>query len=208
MIASAYIVGLTGGIGSGKSTVAELFADRGVALIDTDALAHALTAVDGIAIDAIRTEMGAAFIANDGALDRVAARTSVFADANLKRKLEAILHPLIHTEVENALRSVAVQKAPYVMLIVPLLFETQTYRERIHTTLLVDCPVATQLARVQRRSGLPADEIERIVRAQLPRALRLQLAHDLISNGKMVETLSEQVDPIHQRYLQNATTLK
>ena len=208
MIESAYIVGLTGGIGSGKTTVAALFADRGVALIDTDTLAHALTGVDGIAIDAIRTELGDAFIANDGALDRVAARNSVFADANLKRKLEGILHPLIHKAVENALRSVAVQKAPYVMLIVPLLFETQTYRERIHTTLLVDCPVATQLARVQRRSGLTSDDIERIVRAQLPRALRLQLAHDLIWNGKMVDALSEQVEPIHQQYLQNATTQK
>ena len=208
MIEGAYIVGLTGGIGSGKSTVAVLFADRGVALIDADALAHALTAVNGIAIDAIRTEMGAAFIANDGSLDRVATRTSVFADANLKRKLEAILHPLIHREVENALRSVAVQKAPYVMLIVPLLLETHTYRERIHTTLLVDCPVGTQLARVQRRTGLPSDEIERIVRAQLPRALRLQLANDLVSNEKMVEALPEQVELLHQQYLKNATTLK
>ena len=208
MIESAYIVGLTGGIGSGKSTVAALFADLGVALIDTDALAHALTAVNGIAIDAIRTEMGAAFIANDGALDRVAARTSVFADANLKRKLEAILHPLIHREVENALRSVEIQKAPYVMLIVPLLFETHTYRKRIHTTLLVDCPVATQLERVKRRSGLTADEIERIVCTQLPRALRLQLAHDLVSNEKMVETLSEQVELLHQQYLKIATSPK
>lgn len=208
MIESAYIVGLTGGIGSGKSTVAALFADLGVALIDTDALAHALTAVNGIAIDAIRTEMGAAFIANDGALDRVAARTSVFADANLKRKLEAILHPLIHREVENALRSIAVQKAPYVMLIVPLLFETHTYRERIQTTLLVDCPVATQLERVKRRSGLTADEIERIVCTQLPRALRLQLAHDLVSNEKMVEAISEQVELLHQQYLKNATSPK
>lgn len=208
MIESAYIVGLTGGIGSGKSTVAALFADLGVALIDTDALAHALTAVNGIAIDAIRTEMGAAFIANDGALDRVAARTSVFADANLKRKLEAILHPLIHREVENALRSIAVQKAPYVMLIVPLLFETHTYRERIQTTLLVDCPVATQLERVKRRSGLTADEIKRIVCTQLPRALRLQLAHDLVSNEKMVEAISEQVELLHRQYLKNATSPK
>ena len=208
MIESAYIVGLTGGIGSGKSTVAALFADLGVALIDTDALAHALTAVNGIAIDAIRTEMGAAFIANDGALDRVAARTSVFADANLKRKLEAILHPLIYREVENALRSDAVQKAPYVMLIAPLLFETHTYRERIHTTLLVDCPVATQLERVKWRSGLTTDDIERIVCAQLPRALRLQLAHDLVSNEKMVEAISEQVELLHQQYLKNATSPK
>ena len=208
MIESAYIVGLTGGIGSGKSTVAALFAELGVALIDTDALAHALTAVNGIAIDAIRTEMGAAFIANDGALDRVAARTSVFADANLKRKLEAILHPLIHREVENALRSIAVQKAPYVMLIVPLLFETHTYRERIQTTLLVDCPVATQLERVKRRSGLTADEIKRIVCTQLPRALRLQLAHDLVSNEKMVEAISEQVELLHRQYLKNATSPK
>ena len=208
MIESAYIVGLTGGIGSGKSTVAALFADLGVALIDTDALAHALTAVNGIAIDAIRTEMGAAFIANDGALNRDAARTSVFADANLKRKLEAILHPLIHREVENALRTVEIQKAPYVMLIVPLLFETHTYRERIHTTLLVDCPVATQLERVRRRSGLTADEVERIVCTQLHRALRLQLAHDLVSNERMAEALSEQVQLLHQQYLKNATSPK
>ena len=208
MIEGAYIVGLTGGIGSGKSTVAALFADLGVALIDTDALAHALTAVNGIAIDAIRTEMGAAFIANDGALNRDAARTSVFADANLRRKLEAILHPLIQREVENALRSVEIKNAAYVMLIVPLLFETHTYRERIHTTLLVDCPVATQLERVRRRSGLTADEVERIVCTQLPRALRLQLAHDLVSNERMGEALSEQVELLHQQYLKNATSPK
>lgn len=204
----AYIVGLTGGIGSGKSTVADFFAKFGVALIDTDAIAQALTAVDGLAIDQIRTGMGAAYIAKDGSLDRGETRTRVFADENLKRKLEAILHPLIREEVETALCTNPVLIAPYVLLVVPLLFESFSYRARIHSTLLVDCPVATQLERVKRRSSIATDEILDIVRAQLPRAMRLQLADNLIWNGKTLGALSEQVEPIHRQYLQNATSLK
>lgn len=205
---STYIVGLTGGIGSGKSTVADLFAAFGVAVIDTDAIAHTLTAAEGLAIDQIRTGLGAAFIAQDGSVDRGVTRKRVFADAKLKRKLEAILHPLIREEVETALRTDAALVAPYVLLVVPLLFETFPYRARIHSTLLVDCPVATQLERVKRRSGLATDEILGIVCAQLPRAMRLQLADDVIWNDKALGALFEQVQPIHQQYLQKATTLK
>lgn len=208
MADEAYIVGLTGGIGSGKSTVADLFGTLGVPVIDTDAIARALTGVEGYANPVIRRGMGAEFIARDGSLDRAVTRDRVFADAGAKRKLEAILHPLIHAEVELALRSDAVQNAPYAILVVPLLFETLTYRKRTRSTLLIDCPVATQAERVKRRSGLDADEIDRIVNAQLPRAVRLQLADELIWNGKMADTLCGQIERLHVGYIHSAMTSK
>ena len=204
MARTGYIVGLTGGIGSGKSTVAGILSTMGIALVDTDAIAHALTAREGRAIAAIRARMGAEFIADDGSLDRAATRRDVFADPNVKLQLEAILHPLIREEVEIALRSEQVLKAPYAILIVPLFFETLAYRDITHRTLLIDCPVATQMARVGQRSGFAAEETARIVNSQLPRAMRLQLADDLIWNGESAARLSVQVAPLHLRYLLNA----
>ena len=201
-----YIVGVTGGIGSGKTTVANLFSTLGVALVDTDAIAHALTAPDGRAIAAIRSQMGKEFIGNDGALDRAAARGRVFADANVKLQLEAILHPLIREEVDNALRADAVSRAPYAMLVVPLLFESLTYRDGANETLLIDCPVATQLERVKLRPGLNADEAARIVAAQLPRAVRLQLADNVVWNRDTAATLWPQIEPLHLHYVQNASS--
>ena len=201
-----YIVGVTGGIGSGKTTVANLFSTLGVALVDTDAIAHALTAPDGRAIAAIRSQMGKEFIGNDGALDRAAARGRVFADANVKLQLEAILHPLIREEVDNALRADAVSRAPYAMLVVPLLFESLTYRDGTNETLLIDCPVATQLERVKLRPGLNADEAARIVAAQLPRAVRLQLADNVVWNRDTAATLWPQIEPLHLHYVQNASS--
>lgn len=208
MAVDVYIVGLTGGIGSGKSTVADLFGTLGVAIVDTDAIARVLTGVEGRANPAIRIGMGAEFIAGDGSLDRALTRDRVFADAGAKRKLEAILHPLIHAEVEMALHSEPVQNASYAILVVPLLFETLTYRKRTQSTLLIDCPIATQVERVKRRSGLDADEIDRIVNAQLPRVVRLQLADNLIWNGKMTGSLREQIERLHVGYIQSAATSK
>ena len=204
MAISGYIVGLTGGIGSGKSTVAECFSSLGVAVVDTDAIAHALTARDGRAIAAIRARLGGQFIAADGALDRGVTRERVFADANVKRQLEAILHPMIQEEVQAALQSDRVKKAPYAMLEVPLLFESPVYRDRIDATLLVDCPVATQLERVRLRSGLGADATTRIIDAQIPRAIRLQLADDVVWNGSGADKLPIQIELIHARYARNA----
>ena len=204
----AYIVGLTGGIGSGKSTVAEVFKTLGAALVDTDAIAHRLTASGGRAIDVIRAEMGEQFIAADGSLDRAETRAQVFADGSVKRVLESILHPLIRKDVETALASDPVQGAPYAILVVPLLFDSLTYRNRSHTTVLVDCPIATQSERVISRSGLGAGETARIINSQLPRAFRLQLADDLIWNGDVLETLRSKIEPLHRRYLQNARSLK
>ena len=202
-----YIVGVTGGIGSGKSTVANLFATLGVALIDTDAIAHALTAPEGSAIGAIRSRLGKEFIGHDGALDRAVTRTQVFADANVKFQLEAILHPLIREQVDSALRADAVLHAPYAMLVVPLLFESLTYRGRVDETLLIDCPVAMQLERVNLRSGLNADETARIIAAQLPRAIRLQLANKVIWNGDTTAALWPQIDRLHLHYVQNAANV-
>ena len=197
-----FIVGLTGGIGSGKSTVASLFSALGAATVDTDTIAHALTTRHGRAIEAIRALMGADLISPDGSLDRRATRQRVFSDKAAKSQLESILHPLIREEVEAALGAPAVRLAPYTLLVVPLLFETSTYRASARTTLLVDCAVSTQLERVQRRSGLGVDEAMRIVAAQLPRAAKLQLADDVIWNGEGMATLGVQTDRIHRHYVQ------
>ena len=204
MRSHGYIVGLTGGIGSGKSTAAEIFSSLGVELVDTDVIAHALTAARGRAIPAIRTRLGSQFIAGDGALDRAVTRERVFADTKVKLELETILHPLIHEEAEIALCSEPVRAAPYAMLVVPLLFETLTYRLRTARTLLIDCPIAAQIERVQRRSGLNESATSRIVDAQLPRGVRLQLADDVIWNGNGMDALSSQVASLHLRYVENA----
>lgn len=208
MAINGYIIGLTGGIGSGKSTVAEFFAKLGVAVVDTDAIAHELTSRDGRAMATIRARLGAEFIAGDGALDRAGTRERVFADAGVKLQLEAILHPLIHEEVQLALRSDEVKSAPYGLLVVPLLFDSLSYRDLTDATLLVDCPVAVQLERVGRRSGLTAEITARIVNAQLPRALRLQLADDVIWNGRGADELLSQIEQLHTSYTQNANQLR
>ncbi len=199
-----YIVGLTGGIGSGKSTVAALFAKLGVARVDTDAIAHALTASGGRAMGIIRTRLGTQFIATDGALDRVVTRNRVFADTKVKAELEAILHPLIQEEVDIALGDDRLRQATYTLLEVPLLFEASAYRHRTHKTLLIDCPVASQTERTQSRTGLNGDIAKRIIDAQIPRAVRLQLADDVIWNGDAIESLGHQVEMLNAKYIQNA----
>jgi dephospho-CoA kinase len=201
---NGYVVGLTGGIGSGKTTVADLFSSLGAALVDTDAIAHRLTASDGRAMAAIGAQMGSQFVAQDGSLDRDATRARAFSDPKVKLALEAILHPLIREDVEAALGSDHVRRAPYAMLIVPLLFEALTYRRRTHATLLVDCAVVTQFARVKHRSGLEESETARIVDSQIPRAVRLQLADYVVWNGDVLGGLPSQIEPLHRRFIQSA----
>ena len=204
MATNGYIVGVTGGIGSGKTTVSNFFSTLGAALIDTDAVAHALTAVGGGAIGAIQSDLGPQFITAEGSLDRVITRNRVFADTGVKRQLESILHPLIHDQVAIALNSDRVRDAPYAMLVVPLLFETLGYRDQVVETLLVDCPVSKQFERVNGRPGLTESMTARIVDAQLLRAARLQLADDVIWNGGGTEALWPQVRRLHARYVKNA----
>lgn len=195
-----YVVGLTGGIGSGKSAVADLFADRGIAVVDTDAIAHALTAPGGAAMAAIRAEFGDAAAGADGALDRAAMRAIVFNDPSARKRLEAILHPLIRDESERLLAAAAT-RAPYAILMVPLLVESGSYRKRVNRVAVVDCSEATQVARVMKRNGLARDEVARILAAQASRAERLAAADDVIDNDGDIGALPPQIERLHQQYL-------
>lgn len=198
-----FIVGLTGGIGSGKSTVADLFVSYGAALVDTDAIAHELTAPGGAAIPALAAAFGATVLRTDGALDRAAMRQQVFSDAGAKTRLEGILHPMIRAESE---RRCAVVKAPYVILAVPLLIESGSYRNRCDRILVVDCSEATQVARVMARNALVEQEVRAIMAAQIARATRLAAADDVIDNDGSPEALPAQVQKLHQSYLAAAMT--
>jgi len=196
--AVTWVVGLTGGIGSGKSAAADLFAAHGVAVIDTDAIAHELTAPGGAAMPAIRAGFGDAVVAADGALDRAAMRAIVFTDPAAKKRLEAILHPLIRSESERCITAAA---APYVILMVPLLVESGSYRERVNRVAVVDCREETQIARVMSRNGLARAEIERILAAQATRAERLAVADDIIDNDGDIAALPPRIDRLHGEYL-------
>ena len=197
----SFIVGLTGGIGSGKSTVAELFAERGAALVDADVIAHALTAPQGAAMAAIAATFGDGVLQTDGALDRTAMRNLVFSDRSAKARLEAILHPLIR-EQSRALCAAATQ--PYVLLVVPLLVETGGYRERTDRVLVVDCDEAVQIARVMARSGLAVEAVKAIMATQIPRLERRAVADDLVQNDGEFDALLPQVEVLHRYYLELA----
>ena len=197
----ALLVGLTGGIGSGKTTVADLFGALGVPLIDTDLIAHALTAPGGAAMAAIAREFGDAVIAADGRLERAAMRALAFADPDARRRLESILHPMIREETQ---RRIAAAQGPYAIVVVPLLVESGTWRRWVDRVLVVDCPVEVQVARVIRRSGLAPSQVEAIIAAQASRAQRLAAADDVLDNGGEADALPDQVRALHERYLRLA----
>lgn len=192
-----FSVGLTGGIGSGKSTVAELFAGHGAAIIDTDQIAHDLSAPGGAAIDAIRAEFGAAFLLSNGAMDRARMRDHVFSIPAAKLALEAILHPLIRREVEHAAQRA---QGSYRMFVVPLLVESPRWRSRVSRILVVDCPESLQLTRVMQRSSLSAAQVEAIMATQVSRAERKAAADDLIENDATPVQLIAQVARLHGLY--------
>ena len=199
---SDFVVGLTGGIGSGKSTVADLFVAQGAALVDTDAIAHELTAPGGIAMPALLAEFGPELATATGALDRAAMRRLVFADATAKVRLEAILHPLIRQVSGQRCQAAT---TPYVVLAVPLLVESGNYRQRCDRIVVVDCPESLQIERVMARNGLAAAEVEAIMAAQASRAPRLAVADDVVLNTAGRDSLSAQVAVLHQKYLALAT---
>jgi dephospho-CoA kinase len=215
------VVGLTGGIGSGKSTVADCFAAQGVPVIDTDVIARELTAPGGAALDAIRATFGAAVMQEDGTLDRAALRRQVFADTPARRRLEAILHPLIRQRVEQTLATLT---APYVVIVIPLLVQRQDrpegerlaayplrvesggYRDVLDRVLVVDCPEDLQIVRVMARSGFSRDEVTAILAAQASRAERLAVADDVIRNTASPEALCAEAAILHQRYRELAAS--
>ena len=200
-VADIFRVGVTGGIGSGKSTVADRFVSLGATLIDTDAIAHRLTAPGGAAIDPIREHFGAAMIAADGRLDRAAMRAHVFSHPEARQTLEAILHPMIRSVSRQEVTAAARAGADYALLAIPLLVESGRSRHGIERVLVVDCPEKVQVARVMKRSGLAREEVEAIMRAQASREQRLAAADDVIDNGGDVALLDTQVRRLHVDYV-------
>jgi len=178
--ADPYLVGLTGGIGSGKSEVAAAFAARGVDVLDADEIAHAISKRGEAGHRAVVESLGREFLRADGELDRAALRRRAFDDPTFRRDLEHLLHPLIAARLEDAIGDF---RGPYGLLVVPLLLERGGLRKRVSRVLVVDCPEQEQIRRVQLRSGLAADEVRRIMATQLPRGERLAGADDVLDNS-------------------------
>ena len=197
-----FSIGLTGGIGSGKSLVADLFQARGVSVIDTDQIAHALTKPDGLAMPAIRAEFGAAYIAADGSLNRGAMREHVFTTPSARLALEAILHPMIATQTRLAADEA---RGAYLMFVVPLLVESGKWRTRVDRILVVDCNESLQCERVMRRNHLTEKQVADIMQAQATRAERQAAADDIITNESDLGALESQVDELHNLYLSLST---
>ena len=201
---SRFIVGLTGGVGSGKSTVADFFVAKGIALVDADAIAHELTGPGGGAMPALVAEFGPAVANAQGALDRAAMRQLAFADIGAKIRLEGILHPLIRQiSAERCQAAVS----PYVILAVPLLVESGGYRQRCQQIIVVDCPESLQIERVMARSGLAVDAVKAIMAAQASRSQRLAVADDVVMNDGGLEEIAAQIEILHQKYLRLSTEI-
>jgi len=195
--ARTYLVGLTGGIGSGKSEVAAAFAARGADVLDADDIAHAISRRGEAGHRAVAQSLGPAFVGADGELDRAALRRRAFDDPAFRRELEQLLHPLIATRLDDAIDRLS---GPYGVLVVPLLLERGGLKERVARILVVDCPEQEQVRRVQLRSGLAADDVRKIMATQLSRAERLAAADDVIDNSGSPDALAPQVERLDRLY--------
>ncbi len=193
-----FVVGLTGGIGSGKSAAAEEFGRLGATVVDADAIAHELTRAGGAAIGQVRSLFGDEYIDAEGAMNRAKVRALVFRDPAARKTLEELLHPMIRSESE---RRIAAASGPYVIHVVPLLVESPAYRQRVARVLVVDCPESIQVERVRRRSSLSEVEARRVIEAQSKREDRLAAADDVIDNSGSIAALHKQVRELHARYL-------
>ena len=196
------LIGLTGGIGSGKTAVSDLLAKLGAGIVDTDLIAHQITAPHGAAIALIENQFGSDFIAADGALNRDKMRSLVFAKPEARKSLEAITHPLIRQETIRQALSLSKEGSPYLVFVVPLLIESGSWTELIDRLVLVDCPEETQIQRVMQRSNLPREEVERILAAQAGREERLKHADIVIENQGSLKELEVEVQNLHQKILQ------
>jgi dephospho-CoA kinase len=194
----AFAVGLTGGIGSGKSTVAVMFATQGADVVDADEISRRLTAPAQPAVTEIARKFGSQFVGADGEFDRTRMRSLIFSNPAARKDLEAILHPLIRQE---SMRQLHQSKSPYVVMVVPLLFESGAYRDMVNRILVVDCEPETQVRRVMERSQLSRNEVLSIIASQISRERRLSGADDIIHNEDGLEALGTQVLALHRRYL-------
>ena len=196
------LIGLTGGIGSGKTVVSKLLAQLGAGIVDTDLIAHHITGPGGSAIPLIREQFGSEYIGDDGALDRAKMRTIVFENPESRKLLEAVTHPLIRQEtIKQALQS-AQDGALYLVFVVPLLIESGAWKGLIDHLVVMDCPKETQIERVMQRSNLSRLEIERILAAQDSREERLSQADTVIKNQRRLEDLELEVQSLHQKIQQ------
>jgi len=194
---------LTGGIGSGKSVAGASFEKLGIPVIDSDAIAHQITAPNGAAIPQIQTLFGSDYLTAEGALDRAKMRTLVFNDPQALKQLEAITHPLIR-ELSEAVALKAIESnPPYIIFMIPLLFESPGWQNRFHKIIVVDCSIDLQIKRVTLRNQLQQELIEKIIATQTPRPMRLQYADYVIENNDTLEALEEQVNLTHQKILKN-----
>ncbi len=195
-----YKVGLTGGIGCGKTTVSNLFKQLSVPVIDADEIAHALVIPGGGALTQISQQFGKAYILPDGNLDRSKLRGTIFNDVEKKSQLENIMHPLIYEEIEQQLSELS---SPYAILSIPLLLETKM-QSIVDHTLVIDCPMEVQINRVKLRDKLSAAQITAIIHSQVSRSERLAQADSIIDNSQEQPKLSQQVKHLHEQYLKQA----
>ena len=195
------LIGLTGGIGSGKTAVSNLLEKLGAGIVDTDRIAHQITASNGAAIPSIQQQFGSDFITADGALDRDKMRSLVFVNPEARKSLEAITHPLIREETARQAFQLSKSGVPYLIFVVPLLIESGSWLELIDRLIVVDCPEELQVARVMQRSNLPREEVEKILAAQVSRSERLKHADMVIENQGSLEDLAEKVQNLHQKIL-------
>ena len=191
------VVGLTGGIGSGKSSASEVFIELGIDVVDTDQIAHELTQSGGAAIPRIRDMFGDTYITSEGALDRKKMRELVFDDNTQRARLEALLHPLILAETVSRIDQC---RSPYVIVAIPLLFETGDYDHLIQRVLVIDCEENLQIARTIARSKLSVKDVKAIMASQVSRQQRLAKADDIIVNNKDIDHLRIQIAQLHQKY--------
>ena len=195
-------VGLTGGIGSGKTAVSDQLAQLGAGVVDTDLIAHQLTATNGVAIPFIQKQFGAGFIDPGGALDRAKMRKLVFADPDARKALEAITHPLIREETIRQAKQLIEERVSYLVFVVPLLIESGNWLSLLDYLVVVDCPEEVQIKRVMHRSKLSRTEVERILKAQTNRHERIAHADIVIENQGSLDNLQAEVLKLHQKILQ------
>ncbi len=194
-----YVIGMTGGIGSGKTEVARIFAEYGIPIVDVDSISRDLTTTGKPVLRDIAKTFGAEVLNSDGSLNRSMLRQKIFADETARKKLEAILHPAIYDKAMEALQKNA--SAPYQILDIPLLFESERYLKAINRSLVIDAEPSMQIARATKRDGLSKEAIQSIIDVQMPRDKRNALADDIISNTGSIADLREKVRQLHERYI-------